>query len=166
MSDERVTEALNALRRADLDIETGPDAEIRVLLAFRRRRRRFQRVVFANAIAAAVLIFALLRSSAGKWPVPKPSPSIATLETPARPEALEIPEPAEAEEIATPFFPLMVSPPPLERALLVRVTVRASAMRSVGLNVGDEHLSDLVQADVLVGQDDLARAIRFVSYRK
>lgn len=75
-------------------------------------------------------------------------------------------KPAEREEIATGFFPLMDNPPPFERGLLVRMTVPASAMRAVGLPVGDDHLSDPVQADLLVGQDDLARAIRFVSYRK
>ena len=71
----------------------------------------------------------------------------------------------EPEEVVTPFFPLMVSAPPFESGLLVRMTVPASAMRNVGLDVSEEHLSDAVLADVLVGQDDLARAIRFVSYQ-
>jgi hypothetical protein len=96
-----------------------------------------------------------------------------TAETPARTEPRGVPDlapvpspvkaaPGEREEIVTGFYPLMESPPPFERGLLVRMTVPASTMRAVGLSVGDDHLSDPVQADVLVGQDDLARAIRFV----
>jgi hypothetical protein len=55
--------------------------------------------------------------------------------------------------------------PPLERAELVRVTVPASTMRGVGMLVMASHLDDPVEADVLVGQDGMARAIRFVSYQ-
>ncbi len=54
--------------------------------------------------------------------------------------------------------------PPFERGELVRVVVPASTMRDVGLPVSQDHLSDFVQADVLVGQEGLARAIRFVGF--
>jgi hypothetical protein len=90
---------------------------------------------------------------------------LVVLHRPAR----ETPQPvrqAESEEIVTGFFSLMENPPPFERGLLVRMTVPASTMRAVGLPIGDDHLSDPVEADLLVGQDDLTRAIRFVSYRK
>jgi hypothetical protein len=52
--------------------------------------------------------------------------------------------------------------PPFERGELIRVNVSAAAMRTVGLPVDEDHLADHVQADVLVGQEGLARAIRFV----
>lgn len=55
--------------------------------------------------------------------------------------------------------------PPLERGELVRVTVPASTMWGVGMLVMASHLDDPVEADVLVGQDGMARAIRFVSYQ-
>ncbi len=35
-------------------------------------------------------------------------------------------------------------------------------MRTVGLPVSEDHLADRVQADVLVGEEGLPRAIRFV----
>ena len=175
MSEGLVTEALTALRRADLGVETGPEAAIRAVLAFRRQthRRRRQSLAAWGAMAAGViLVLVVLHWPKGKGPdgalaleAPTETGSVAIL-TPA-PEPLPVKHSSdEPEEIATGFFPLMESPPPFERGLLVRVTVPASTMRAVGLSVGDDHLSDPVQADVLVGQDDLARAIRFVSYRK
>lgn len=174
MSDERVTEALNALRRADLDLESNPEAEIRALLAFRRlhRRRRFRRVAIslAASVAAAAAALSLTVSHVRTNAIPAPTVAVHRAPSPlpsrSQPAAPRIsPAPQALEEVATDFYPLMVSAPPLERGMLVRVTVLASTMRSFGLQIGDDHLSDPVQADVLVGQDDLARAIRFVSYR-
>jgi hypothetical protein len=56
--------------------------------------------------------------------------------------------------------------PPLERAELWRVVVPASTMRAVGLPVREDRLEDPVEADLVVGQEGIARAIRFVSYRQ
>jgi hypothetical protein len=127
------------------------------------------------AMVAAALVLVVLR-----WPARETPHKVVAVEVPAETEAVTVPasapppspakppvrKSAEPEEIETGFFPLMVDPPPFERGLLIRITVPASAMRAVGLPVGDNHLSDPVQADVLMGQDDLVRAIRFVSYRK
>jgi hypothetical protein len=174
MPDDFVAEALTALRRADADVVTGPQAAICALLAFRRqqRRQRLRRVLAWGAIAAAVVLMAsywIARETpqalvAASQPAATPTVSVTIPSPPPLERAVR--KSAEPEEIATAFFPLMDSPPPFEHGLLVRVTVPASTMRTVGLPVGDDYLSDPVQADVLVGQDDLARAIRFVSYRK
>lgn len=147
MNDERVTRALDALRNADAGACPGSDAEIRALLAFRRKRREwgFERRCRLAFVAAAVVLAALSatfsRTSSDRKPV-------------------------EAREIATPFFPLTDRLPNDSNVQLVRITVPASTMRRVGLPISDDHLSDPVLADVLLGQDDLARAIRFVSYVK
>jgi hypothetical protein len=53
-------------------------------------------------------------------------------------------------------------PPPFGRGELIRMTVPAATMRGVGLQVREDQLSQPVQADVLVGEEGLARAIRFV----
>ncbi len=76
------------------------------------------------------------------------------------------PSPRQPREVVTQFFPLLDVAPPFERGELLRVTVPASAMRKVGLPVNEDHLTDRVYADVLVGQEGLARAIRFVSYEQ
>jgi hypothetical protein len=73
---------------------------------------------------------------------------------------------APTREVVTDFFPLLKVAPPFERGELLRVMVPASTMRRVGLPVNEDRLADPVYADVLVGQDGLARAIRFVSYEQ
>ena len=77
---------------------------------------------------------------------------------------LQAQEPAAVEEVVTDFYPLVNPAPPFERGQLLRVEVPASAMRMVGLPVHAERLSDPVQADVLVGEEGLPRAIRFVKF--
>jgi hypothetical protein len=69
----------------------------------------------------------------------------------------------QPKEVTTPFFSLMDDAPPFERGELLRVSLPASAMRSVGLPVSEERLDDMIQADVLVGEEGLPRAIRFVN---
>jgi hypothetical protein len=172
MSEDRIAEALQALRRADLDIGIDGEAEVRTLLKFRRqrRRRRLRRLAWSGAIAAAAMMAILYR------PAPEARPMVAVVpavEVSPLPAAVVAAAPVkrrsapkrELEEVVTPFFPLMPSAPPFESGLLVRMRVPASTMRNVGFEVSEEHLSDSVLADVLVGQDDLARAIRFVSYQ-
>ena len=54
--------------------------------------------------------------------------------------------------------------PSFGRGKILRVELPASAMKMVGLPVHEEHLADAVQADVLVGEEGLPRAIRFVKF--
>lgn len=70
----------------------------------------------------------------------------------------------QAREVVTDFFPLMDPAPPFERGQMLRVQLPASAMRTVGLPVREDHLADPIQADVLVGEEGMARAIRFVRF--
>jgi hypothetical protein len=79
------------------------------------------------------------------------------------------PRPALAEagrpqEVATEFIPLGQAPPytQAEEGHLVRVELPRSALASFGLPVNAEAPNGRVKADVLLGQDGVARAIRFV----
>ncbi len=76
------------------------------------------------------------------------------------------PETAGAQEVVTDFFPLMDVMPPMNRGQILRVTVPASSLRMVGFPVSPERWGQHIQADVLVGEEGMARAIRFVSYEK
>lgn len=69
-----------------------------------------------------------------------------------------------AQEIATEFIPLTQGAPyqPAEGSHLVRVELPRSALASFGLPVGAESPGGRVKADVLLGEDGIARAIRFV----
>jgi hypothetical protein len=67
-------------------------------------------------------------------------------------------------EIVTDFMPLTYGAAlsPNEGAQLVRVELPRSALVSLGLPVNVERANERVKADVLLGHDGLARAIRFV----
>jgi hypothetical protein len=71
---------------------------------------------------------------------------------------------ARAQEITTEFIPLMQGAPypRAEESHLVRVELPRSALASFGLPVGAESPGGRVKADVLLGEDGIARAIRFV----
>jgi hypothetical protein len=69
----------------------------------------------------------------------------------------------ETREIATDFFPLTFSSVPAVEAHLVRMEVPRSALASFGVESFDTpDASSTVLADVVVGEDGLARAVRFV----
>lgn len=67
-------------------------------------------------------------------------------------------------EVVTEFYPLMEGADldSLEVVQMVRVELPASALRVAGLPVGQELMNEPVKADVMLGYDGLARAIRFV----
>ncbi len=67
-------------------------------------------------------------------------------------------------EISTNFIPLMSTDDLLQlnSGQLVRVKMPRSALLSFGLPVNMERASEPITADLLIGQDGLARAIRFV----
>ena len=74
---------------------------------------------------------------------------------------------ASRPEMATTFFPLAYSNLPVSNAQLVRVRVPRSALVSFGLTPLDIPAAGgdqaTVPADVLVGEDGVARAVRFVT---
>jgi hypothetical protein len=186
MQDEKVLAALRVLTDADRDRQAPPEVETRLRQAFRQRQQAppkfwttWRRWVMTPAIAAAAVLAVVVAS---EWRARKPEPVRMTVSTPAPATIHETlreapavaaavtPKPARRtpravrREIVTDFFPLVDYAPPFERGELVRVSLPASAMRTVGLPVREDRLGDRVQADVLVGQEGLARAIRFVSY--
>jgi hypothetical protein len=176
-SGDWVVTALRALAEHDREREAPEEVETRLLVAFRRRRVRRQRTTIslaALAVAAAITLF-----FAGFQPPPKHIAPMPVRQQPIAVAAEPVPMPKatpkarpvkrrpseQPREIVTQFFPLLDAAPPFERGELLRVTVPASTMRKVGLPVNEERLGDRVYADVLVGQEGLARAIRFVSYQ-
>jgi hypothetical protein len=172
--EENVLKALQALAESDRDHQAPPEMETRLRLAFRRNRAaKRRRQIFGWAVAAAVVIailttFASRPQPARKVPVERPTESAASTPTPA-PPPINLPATPRARarnalqrEIVTDFFPLMDVPPPIGRGALVRVDLPAEAMRTVGLPVREDRLAERVQADVLLSEDGLATAIRFV----
>jgi len=184
MKEEYVLQALAALAENDREREAPPEVEARLLGAFRARRRFGQHWPAITAAAAALAIAAALWwnnrapqqavstvSTVSRVPdAARPAPAMATMANVtrvhrkiARKIAAANPPP-QTHEVVTDFFPLMNPEPAFERGQMLRVQLPASAMLTVGLPVREEHLGDLVQADVLVGEEGMPRAIRFVRF--
>lgn len=183
--EDTVRAALKAL--ADHDRARESQTPAHAIFAKRRARRWNLETTFgAIGLAAAAALVAMWMQPAPVIPPPRP-PAAPPQEVAAEP----VPEPvavaiAEVEpepppgpkrtkrtapqeplhEIVTEFFPLMDAPPPFERGQLLRVVVPVATMRTVGLPVNPDRWQDRVQADVLVGEEGMARAIRFVSYEQ
>jgi hypothetical protein len=71
-------------------------------------------------------------------------------------------EPLVASE--APFYPMLYGDDlsTLESGGVVRVRLPRGALASFGVTISEESRSDRIEADVLLGEDGLARAIRFV----
>ena len=68
------------------------------------------------------------------------------------------------EEVLTDFFPLYAGQPlaPLERGRLIRTLVPRSLLGTLGLPVHPDWAIFPIKAEVVVGEDGTARAVRFV----
>jgi hypothetical protein len=185
-SEDRVITALRTLAEQDRELEAPAHIEMRLLQEFRKRRaqKRLWTLALAGlAAAAGLMIVFLVGSREQPKPVParhptQPSQFVAAEDsrpeiqvapvrkTPKKLQPVAQPVKAQPREVVTDFFPLLDAPPPFERGELLRVVVPASTMRRVGLPVSPDRMGDRVYADVLVGQEGLARAIRFVSYEQ
>jgi hypothetical protein len=182
VKEHQVLQALRALAENDRGREAPPEVETRLLGAFRSRRRSGRGWAAIAALAAGLVVALLL------WPNRAPKPAVSAVQPisqvpeAARPipvaaamanarraprklarKAAAVPQP-EPHEVVTDFFPLMNPEPSFERGQMLRVQLPAAAMQTVGLPVREEHLGDLVQADVLVGEEGMPRAIRFVRF--
>jgi hypothetical protein len=190
--EDYVLQALSALAENDREREAPPEVEARLLGAFHsrhaRRVHRIQRGGLGAVWAVSPTLAAGLAIALLLWPnrTPKPAvgaaPAVLPVPESARPfrEAEPTPkvaraspklarkaaaaEPPQPHEVVTDFFPLMNPAPSFGRGQMLRVQLPAAAMQTVGLPVREEHLGDLVQADVLVGEEGMPRAIRFVRF--
>ena len=176
MSEDKVLQALQALAESDRDRQASFAVEARLLSDFRSRRARQRwRWIATAAVAAGVVLVVVLSTNRASKPVvsvaPVPTqiprqeaaPVVAVAAPTPRKAARKIARP-QAREVVTDFFPLMDPAPPFERGQMLRVQLPAAAMRTVGLPVREDHLADPIQADVLVGEEGMPRAIRFVRF--
>ena len=155
--DPALTAALRALAEDDARGGTSPAVEARLLGEVRSigRARRLRGYVSAFALAAVLVlaVAGLLRRAAA--PPPAGEPAGALVQDSRR-------------EVATAFFPLLYSGIPFTDGHIVRMEVPRTALASFGLASPDADAlvagspPRSVLADVLVGEDGLARAVRFV----
>ena len=151
--DSKLNAALRALAEDDAKLSSSPDVEKRLLSELRAisRERRRRTWLGVSSVAAALILGIALYA----WRIGNPQPSDA-VQSPAAPEEA-------IAEVATEFLPLPYSHVPMNMGSTVRIEVPATALVSFGLAPTDFREADgTVQADVLIGEDGLARAIRFV----
>jgi len=167
-NEEVLLAGLKAMARAET---RGPSAalEARLLAKLPQRRMRWPAFATAGAIAAAICVAAVL------WLAPEELPLASALRTPEVPQ-VAYPAASSAEAKPAPRrkplpvarrYELITIPyaEPLqstERAELVRVRVPVSELVSWGLPLRAADPDLRVDADVLVGEDGLARAVRFI----
>ncbi len=150
--DDALTTALRRLREDDEAMSTSRAVESRLLQEVRglqRPQRRWSPRLVA-AIAAAGIVLATL--SFAWWSRAQPVPAIEVI---------------DAQEATTEFFPLFYSSVPAGRTHLLRLELPGDSLARFGLMSADgiNRTSGTVLADVLVGEDGLARAVRFVRKR-
>lgn len=135
-SDQTLNEVLRDLAEKERAQRAPARVEMVLLREFRRRRRRWWP---AGAAAAALIVASIVALRPG------PPPREA-----ARP-------------VRTEFIPVAYAEPlrPEESARIVRVRLPRATLVSFGLPVNPERLDDRIEADVLLGEDNLVRAVRF-----
>ena len=137
-----------------IDAATGASADVRARLlrevrAVRRERRRTLAKMYA--LAAGLLV----ATAVPVWQLSTRSPGDVSM---------RVTQPAIDAEVATAFYPLIYSNLPVTQGNIVRLEVPPAAFASLGVEPVDwpGPQPDIVLADVLVGEDGLARAVRFV----
>ena len=150
-------------------MEAPARVEARLMAAFRgqagmaapRPRRWWSPVAAWAATAAVVAAAAMLLFVRDRRPVPQP---LTATELAAMDWSDGWQEEGDAEPVSGDFIPLPNAArlAPSEGGNLVRVEVSRSTMIALGYPVAADQDEDLVEADVVLGSDGLARAVRFL----
>lgn len=155
--DEILTAALRAVAEDDATLRASAAVEARLLvevsaIAALRRRRRLALLGAAAALLVAIAVPAYRIGT-------RRATEVATT------TAAGVPDTSPVTEVTTAFLPLAYSSAPITDGQLVRLAVPRAALGSFSLAPVDAVAlseSETVIADVLVGEDGLARAVRFV----
>jgi hypothetical protein len=157
MDESAVKSALHEVAARDVasgaseDVRRRLMAEVRAMRVVRRRR---------HVVVAGVAALLAIATSAALWRVVNGPSS-------AEPVRIDVQVAPTADEVATDFLPLIYSNVPTAGRRIVRVEVPRNALRSFGLASFDldarSPASPTVVADLVVGDDGLARAVRFVA---
>lgn len=150
--DDTLTTALKRLKQEDEALSASPGVEARLLEEVRglQARRRGWRPQMIAALAAAAIVIATV--SITWWnrapQVPVTVTNVATV----------------AQEVTTEFYPLFYGSVPAVQSHVVRMELPRASLARIGLMSADaiDRTSGTVLADVVVGDDGLARAVRFV----
>jgi hypothetical protein len=173
---QRLRDDLHALGVASREREAPHRVEVRLRQQFRvkhgtMRTRRTAAIAAWALAAAAVLVGAISwtswrhreagnvaghRVSTATETVPSNSASAEATSPPAM-ELGDVVVAANSGDFA--LLPGVI-PPSLEDATVVHVQMQRSALTALGLTVNEEHGTDWIQVDLLVGDDGVPQAVR------
>lgn len=147
---------------ADADATSGASPAVRERLLDELRARRGARRIAAikmYALAAGLTIATALPVWQLTTQPSERSPRAVTVAAPGVATS-----PAGDAEVATVFYPLAYGAVPVTHGNIVRVAVSPAAVAALGVETIGVNASpnDVLLADVVVGEDGLARAVRFV----
>jgi hypothetical protein len=149
-SQDALTKGLRAVAEDDERFGSSSAVGLRLLAEVQSigdaRRRRT--MVLTLSAAAAMLIAVAVPA----WRLLRPETT--------GPVAADAP--VVTRELVTEFFPLSYSNVPARGGYVVRMQVPRSALASFGAALASDTGSPQVLADVVIGDDGLARAVRFV----
>lgn len=156
---ERERELLQDLRELAVDGPCDAPLEVkqRLLKEFRKRSARRRRVAWLpvsglGAIAATLLIL---------LSIPRHHDRVAVNASTVQADMSG----SVAADSDSDFYPLPAAEglPPAENATVIRVQVPIESLQMMGLDINaDPSYTGAVQADILLGEDGVARAVRFV----
>lgn len=156
--------ALRRLKEGDEALSASPSVEGRLRAEVRARNRESQpwnrgvMLALAASVVMCIAVPAMWLRSASNAATDGPVPGVAGGPPTSVVGGLQ---PAEA---VTEFYPLFYASLPATSAHIVRMEVPRSSLVRLGLSSADGlNASGTVLADVMVGEDDLARAVRFVT---
>jgi hypothetical protein len=132
---------------SDESREAPSSLEGRLLSEFRRHHRRRRLLTWTPLLGVAAALAALIFWTRIEKPRAVPA---------------AVAQAAVASDDDTGFYPLPEAEalPAVENAMVVRVQLPVSSLRLMGVPVSEERAEASVQAELLLGQDGLARAVR------
>jgi hypothetical protein len=166
-NEQQLLEGLKALATLE-PLEASPRVEQTLLATFRARAEHRRRTIWASTAAAlvataaaiAVLFFAPIR-----WHRNTEAPQVASeLQSPAASLPAAQYAVVRTDDLASSFYPLPEADelPPVETTLVVRVQLPVSSLQLMGFSIDEDASAEPVQAEVLLGQDGLARGVRLI----
>jgi hypothetical protein len=137
----------------------------------RQRQARLRWLEWSALAAAAAVLLAI-----GVWNFSRPHPGITNVKSGAAtvpiaavpsntPSSAQNPVPEEtAQDLTSDFVPVPYAEQlaPGDPGMIVRVQMQRGALESLGYPVDEVRAADVVQADLLVGEDGWPRAVRLV----
>lgn len=166
----RLQAALRAMALDDRSTGAPPRVEANLLAAFRAAQKPQTRVVpFRLRTATPFLAAAaalILAAGVWLWPRHGEAPAAHHRQTShvelADADGSNAPEPGMLDEEGFIPLPNTQKLEPGDDVNVVRMELPRSAMMAVGYDVNPESASEMVEADVALGPDGLARAVKFL----